>query len=96
MPDDPEIEEMDPIMKMWMFNNWIEDSNENIELLKHTGYLIGSFIDPKAARELAEKPSISSTDEVFEETFKEIAENNKRQEEIKNMPVKRRKRKKVS
>ena len=94
MPDDPELENMDPLMKMWMFNSWVEDNNENVDLLKHTGYLIGSFIDPKAARDIAENKNFVVDEQVFEDTFKEISEHNKKALEEKPKERKR-KRKKI-
>lgn len=63
---------MDPVMKMWMFNSWLEDSNENVELFKHHGYLIGSFINPEAAKQLNGSNSYSVSEEEFEETTKMV------------------------
>lgn len=95
MPDDDEIEEMDPVMKMWMFYSWIEDNNEQVDLLKHTGYLIGSFIDPQAARQLSNSNKTSVDDEAFEQQAKKIEEEGKKvRQEIKT--GKRKRKRKVS
>ena len=51
-PNDPEFEEMDPVLKMFMYAHWIEDQNEKVELLKNHGYLIASFIDPQAVKKI--------------------------------------------
>jgi len=55
MPDDPEIEDMDPIMKAWMFYNWAEDYNDEFKLLENQSYLIGSFTNPEAVRKMLGK-----------------------------------------
>lgn len=66
---------MDPVMKLWMFNNWLEDGNENIELFKHHGYLIGSFINPEAVKSLTGGGnSYSVSEEEFDETTKMVRE----------------------
>ena len=74
-----------------MFENWIEDKNEQYELYKNLGYLIGSFIDPERARKLIgdDGNTFTSTDEEFEKASAEIISKNR--EDIKKH--KRRKRK---
>jgi hypothetical protein len=69
MPDDPDIEYMDPIMRAWMFYNWIEDYNDEFKLLENQGYLIGSFTNPEAVQKILGKgdQQHASTDEEFEE-----------------------------
>jgi hypothetical protein len=52
MPDDNDIEEMDPIMRSWMFYNWLEDYNDEFKLLENQGYLIGSFTNPEAVKKI--------------------------------------------
>jgi hypothetical protein len=52
MPDDPALEDMDPIMRAWMFNQWVEDYNDEFKLLENQGYLIGSFTNPEAVRKI--------------------------------------------
>ena len=61
-------------MKMWMFNNWLEDNNENIDLFKHHGYLIGSFINPEAVKTLTgDNNSYSLSEEEFEARWQQLA-----------------------
>lgn len=90
MPDDPEIEDMDPIMKAWMFYSWIEDYNDEFKLLENQGYLIGSFINPEAVRKLLGKDTTTyaSTDEEFDKLSKELFDKKKDK-----YPHRRRKRK---
>lgn len=69
-PDDPRITEMDPVQKMWMFENWLADENDKAELAKNHAYLLASFSHPEAVKSLLGKDSHVSTDEEFEETSK--------------------------
>lgn len=67
--DDPKITNMDPVRKIWMFNNWIEDQNENIELTKNHAYLIASFDHPEEVQKLLGNGQVHlSTDEEFDDT----------------------------
>jgi imidazolonepropionase-like amidohydrolase len=60
---------MDPIKKLWMFYNWVEDQKEKIEITKNHAYLIGSFINPEAVKKLmGEGNTIQSSEEEFEES----------------------------
>ena len=52
-PDDPEIENMDPVMRAWMFYNWLEDFQDENKLLENQSYLIGSFINPELVKKNA-------------------------------------------
>lgn len=93
-PDDPRIEELDktPVMKAWMFYNWLEDYTDEYKLLENQGILIGSFTNPEAAKKMigVGVDQHSSTDEEFEETSRLILEQNNRIEETK--PIRKRKR----
>jgi len=96
MPDDPDIEDMDPVMKAWMFYSWIEDYNDEFKLLENQGYLIGSFINPEAVkRAMGNGMEVHASDEKeFEDTLKKIREGSKKdQEKAANTSKRRRKRK---
>lgn len=69
-PNDDRITQMDPVQKIWMFNNWIADQNENAELGKNIAYLIGSFTNPEAVKKLLGEGSQEhqSTDAEFDES----------------------------
>lgn len=88
---------MDPITRMWMFNNWLEDTNDNVELFKHHGYLIGSFFNPEAVKSLTGAGnSYSTSDEEFEETSKMVSEVIREQIEMQAaQKVRKRRRKKI-
>jgi len=82
-PDHPRIDEMDPIKKMWMFNNWIADQNDDIELAKNHAYLLGSFINPEAVQKLrgAGTMTHASTDEEFDKSTEIVSRQLKMEQE---------------
>jgi len=96
-PDDPRIVDMDPIQKIWMYENWLADQNENAELAKNHAYLLASFWNPEAVKQLIGEGNIhASTDEEFEESTRMVKEINEQLEQQKNTKqVKRKKRRPV-
>ena len=84
---------MDPVQKIWMYENWMADQNDNAELAKNHAYLLGSFINPEMAKNILEpKHTHESTEEEFEESLKMIDEIN--EEHDINTGKKKKKRKK--
>jgi hypothetical protein len=85
---------MDPIMKMWMFYNWMEDYKDDYQMLENHGYLVGSFINPEAVKKILGHgvKTHASTDEEFEEASKKLIERNRAEDEDKK-PRRKRKRK---
>jgi hypothetical protein len=83
---------MDPIMKAWMFHNWFEDFGDEYKLLENQGILIGSFIDPEAAKKMlgVGREEHSSSDEEFEEVSRKIAAASKAEQEGKKKDKRRR------
>ena len=77
--NDPRITEMDPVQKAWMMNNFIEDTNDNVELLKQLGYLIGSFTNPEAVKQIiGTEGKHASTDEEFDESVEMVRRANEK------------------
>jgi len=99
LPDDPEIENMDPMMKAWMFYSWVEDYNDEFKLLENQGYLIGSFTNPEAVKKMIGRDGDKrvSSEAEFDETSRMIREqtlkDHKKQKEDQSKPKRRRKRK---
>ena len=93
-PDDPKIEDMDPIKKLWMFNNWIADQNDEVELAKNHAYLLGSFWNPEAVRKMRgqDGTTYKSTEEDFDKSTEIVERQIKIEKEQSN---KKRKRKKI-
>ena len=75
--DDPRITKMDPVRKIWMFENWVADQSDRVELAKNHGYLIASFINPEAVKQIiGDGNTKDSTEEEFDETSKMIRDFN--------------------
>lgn len=76
-PDDPFFEEMDPVQKVWMFENWAADQMDDVELAKNHAYLLASFSHPEAVKQILGEGNVhQSTDEEFEESSKMVREMN--------------------
>ena len=91
-PDDSFFEEMDPVLKRWLFENWVADKKDAAELAKNHAYLLASFSHPEAVKQLLGDGNVhQSTDEEFEESSRMVREMNLK--DLKKEPVKRRRRK---
>ncbi len=79
-PDDSRIMDMDPIQKIWMYENWLADQNDQVELAKNHAYLLASFWDPETVKQILGGGNVhKSTDEEFEEYIKMVKEINNKQ-----------------
>jgi len=75
LPNDDKLEGIDPFVKMWCFYNWLQDQNEKVDLAKNHAYIVGSFINPEAVKNiLNDENTKSSTDEDFEKSTKMVAD----------------------
>lgn len=76
LPNDPKISEMDPVQRLWMYNNWIADQTDKSELAKQHAYLLGSFWNPEAVKKMLGEgvATHASTEEEFEESWKMVEE----------------------
>ncbi len=85
---------MDPVQRMWLYNNWIADQNDNAELAKNHAYLLASFWNPEAVKQIMGDSNVhESTEEEYEESL-DIVRNQSfslQQKEV-PPPVRRRKR----
>jgi hypothetical protein len=68
---------MDSMMKLYLYNHWIEDQNEQVELLKDHGMLIGFFTNPEAVQNMLKGTTIAVSDENVEATMKLIRDQDK-------------------
>lgn len=60
---------MDPVQKFWMYENWLADQNDDAELAKNHAYLVASFWNPEAVKQILGDNGVhESTDDEFEET----------------------------
>ena len=70
---------MDPVQKMWMYNNWIADQNDEVELAKNHAYLLASFWNPEAVQKILGNNNVhESSDEEYEESIRMVREVNKK------------------
>lgn len=86
-------------MRYWMYASWAEDYNDQFEMLKNHGYLVGSFINPEAVKKVLGKGTsdYSSDEESYEKTLEMIRKQSKeeiKKKEEEEKSKKRRKRKK--
>lgn len=73
--DDPKIVNMDPVRKLWMYEQWLGDQRDNVELAKNHAYLLGSFFNPEAVRDMMDSVIHESSDEDMEESMRMVVEN---------------------
>ena len=95
-PDDPRIVDMDPVQKIWMYENWLGDQNDDAELAKNHAYLLASFWNPEAVKQImGEGNTHDSTDEEFEESSRMVREMSLKDlqlQQVQQTPTKRRRR----
>jgi hypothetical protein len=75
--DDPRITEMDPVQKMWMYENWVADQIDKAELAKNHAYLLASFSNPEAVQKILGEGNVhESTEDELNETSRMIRDIN--------------------
>jgi hypothetical protein len=85
---------MDPVQRIWMFENWLADQNDEAELAKNHAYLLASFSHPEAVKQLIGNGNVHiSTDEEFEESSAMVKEMNMKDLNLaQQQPIRRRRR----
>jgi hypothetical protein len=74
LPSDPFIIEMDPVLKLWLYEQWVGDQRDDAELAKNHAYLLGSFTNPEAVQQMLNSNTHESSDEDFEESLKLVTD----------------------
>jgi len=79
LPNDPFFEEMDPMVKLWLYESWSYEYEQKINQDRALGILIGSFTNPEAAKKLSGKlnPQFSVEEEEVDKIMEEIAKDDK-------------------
>jgi hypothetical protein len=93
---DPEITEMDLVRKMWLYSQWLGDHRDDAELAKNHAYLLGSFSNPEAVKEMLNNNVHESTDEDMEESMRMVKDTDVMMADnliLPDEPIKRRRRK---
>lgn len=65
---------MDPVQKLWMYENWVADQKQDAELAKNHAYLLASFWNPEAVQNILGGNTVETTDEEFEESSRMVKE----------------------
>lgn len=76
LPNDPLISEMDPVLKMWLYEQWLGDHRDKADLAKNHAYLLGSFWDAEAVQQMLGGNVHESSDEDMEESMRMVQESN--------------------
>jgi len=69
---------MDPVQKMWLYHQWLGDHRDDTELAKNHAYLLGSFSNPEAVKQMMGDNKHESTDDDFEESLKMVTDTDMR------------------
>jgi transposase-like protein len=84
---------MDPVLKMWLYQQWLGDHRDDAELAKNHAYLLGSFSNPEAVKQMMDGNAHESSEEEFEESSRIVRDFNQAMETQKEAPTKRKRRK---
>ena len=71
MPDDPWFDELDPMLKIYMYQHWLRDHEEKNEFAKSYSTFIGSFYNPEMARQIMDSDKADNVTQTSEEEFDE-------------------------
>jgi hypothetical protein len=84
-PDDPSYEDINPYLRVWLFENWLFEKEREIEQKKDQAILIGSFTNPEAAQKMvkSENPDYASSDKDFDAATKLVRDQIKKDEKSK-------------
>lgn len=68
---------MDPVQKLWMYENWLSDQEDKAELAKNHALLLGSFWNPEAVKQMTKDSNvIESTEDDLDETTRMVRQMN--------------------
>ena len=65
---------MDPVLKIWLYEQWLGDHRDDAELAKNHAYLLGSFWNPEAVKDMMNDNIHESTDEDMAESMRMVTE----------------------
>lgn len=74
LPDDPFYENINPYLKVWLYERWLHSKELELEQLRSFAILVGSFFNPEMAYKMSksENPDFKSTD--FDAATKAVRE----------------------
>jgi len=65
---------MDPVLKLWLYYQWLGDHRDDAELAKNHAYLLGSFWNSEAVQQMMNENVHESSDEDMEESMRMVME----------------------
>lgn len=82
LPNDDWFEDLDPVLRLWLYESWCRDLEEQNEFARSYAILQGSFTNPDLAHKMikSENPDFETSDEDFEKISKQMVENNRKQD----------------
>jgi hypothetical protein len=86
LPSDVWFEKLDPVLKLWLYESWCRDLEEQNEFARSYAILQGSFTNPDLAHKMikSENPDFETSDEDFEKVSQQIIEQNKKEDSLKH------------
>lgn len=81
---------MDPVLKIWLYEQWLGDHRDDAELAKNHAYLLGSFWNAEAVQQMMNDNIHESSDEDYEESLRLVKETNIRIPDVSAAPKRRR------
>jgi hypothetical protein len=84
MPDEIDLDELNPIMLAWAKYSWSEDYADEWKLLENNSYLTASFMNPEGVQKAmgAGSETYGATDAEFEATSRMLQEASRREQEL--------------
>ena len=87
---------MDPVLKLWLYYQWLGDHRDDAELAKNHAYLLGSFWNAEAVQQMMNENVHESSDEDMEESLRMVKEGLPPMfDEVQEKPLPKRKRRAV-
>ena len=93
LPSDNFFEEMNPWEKIWLYESWLYEVEQKVEVEKNLAIFVGSFSNYEMAKEIMKKENPEYKDENAEETAQKLHKTIV--EEENKQPKKKRKKKKA-
>lgn len=98
LPDEINLDEMNPVMLAWMQHSWAEDYQDMWKLLENNSYLTASFMNPEGVKQAmgSDSQTMVSSDEEFEASSRLVREISEKIEKEKVKLTPRRRRRKIN
>lgn len=95
LPSDPFFEEMNPWEKVWLYESWLYETEQKIDMNKNLAVLVGSFSNYEMAQQIMKQEDPDYQDLNDDETANKIHEKIVNEEKEIQSSKKKRKKKRV-